>query len=794
MKSFFSAAKKTVCTAILLLFATFLYAQKFTISGYVKEKSTGESLIGANVYVKELNKGTTTNHYGFYSFTLEKGDYLLMVSFIGFKDYTQKISLTKNLNISIALEDQTVVTQEVIISSERSDKNIQGAQMGVVTLPVEKIKSLPAFLGEVDVLKTIQLLPGVQSAGEGNSGFYVRGGGPDQNLILLDEAVVYNAAHLFGFFSIFNADIIKDVNLIKGGMPAQYGGRLSSVVDISMKDGNNQQFHMDGGIGLISSRISLQGPLKKDTAAFIFSARRTYIDLIMKPFVNNIEKAKRLKGSGYYFYDLNGKLNYKFSDKDRLYLSGYYGRDVFSFKSPKSTFQVAIPWGNATASLRWNHLFSEKLFMNATAIFSDYQFAFEAVQSQFEFKMFSGIRDYNFKSDFTYMPDGRNNISFGMNYTFHTFIPSGVSAKIGDTELNTGDIVKLYANEAAVYLSDDFDITEKFKIVAGVRGTFFQHIGPFDRFIKDDFGNIIDTVVYKTGKNISHYQHVEPRFALRYAINAKSSVKLSYTQNYQYIHLASLSSVSLPTDLWIPSTNLVKPQFATQYAVGYFRNFFNNNWETSAEVYYKEMKNQIDYKEGATPEDGINDNVDYSFTFGTGKSYGLELFIKKRLGNITGWVGYTLSKTVRQFPEINNGKEYSAKYDRRHDLSVIVSDEINKKWTVSAVFVYATGNALTLPIGRYIIDGRPISQYGERNSYRMAPYHRLDISATYIQKKTDRFESSWNFSIYNVYSRYNPYFIYFEDEGDLQFGTSNPKAKQVSLFPILPSIAWNFKF
>lgn len=787
-------AKRFLFFLICILALADAFSQKFTISGYVKDKSNGENLIGANVYIKELSRGASTNAYGFYSLTLEKGEYNLVVSYIGFQDYVQKISLMKNSVINISMEEQSVLTQEVVISGERLDKNITGAEMGTVKLPVEKIKSLPAFLGEVDVMKTIQLLPGVQAAGEGNSGFYVRGGGPDQNLIILDEAVVYNASHLFGFFSVFNSDVVKDVNLIKGGMPANYGGRLSSVVDISMKDGNNQKYQVEGGIGLISSRLSVQGPIVKDTSSFIVSARRTYIDLLLAPFMDKIKPLQKAKGSGYYFYDLNAKFNYKFSDKDRLFLSGYYGRDVFSFKSPRSTFLVKIPWGNATVSLRWNHLFSEKLFLNTTAIFSDYQFEFGAEQNSFELKLFSGIRDYHLKTDFTYMPGGRHNILFGASYTFHTFIPSSVTARVGGTAINTGEIRKLYANEAAIYINDDFDITDKFKLVAGVRGTFFQHMGPFDRFLKDDFGNITDTVKFSTAENVSNYKNIEPRISLRYAINMKSSVKFSYTQNYQYIHLASLSSVSLPTDLWIPSTDIIKPQFANQVSVGYFRNFFDNNFETSVEAYYKVMQNQIDYKDGATPQDGLVDNVDYSFTFGKGTSYGMELFIKKRLGKLTGWVGYTLSKTTRQFDEINNGLEYPAKYDRRHDMSVIATYEFNKKWTFSAVFVYATGNALTLPIGRYLVDGRPINQYGDRNAYRMAPYHRMDISATWIHKKTEKFESSWNFSIYNLYSRQNPYFIYFEDEGDIQFGTSNPKAKQVSLFPILPSATWNFKF
>lgn len=784
-----------------LLFLFFLFwsvcnsfAQKYTVSGYVKEQKTGESLIGANVYVRETTKGAATNKYGVYSLTLDKGEYTLVISFIGYRELVQKINLSKNLTINATLEEETLLTDEVVISGERSDKNIQGAQMGTVKIPVEKIKSLPAFLGEVDILKTMQLLPGVQSAGEGNSGFYVRGGGPDQNLILLDEANVYNATHLFGFFSVFNADIIKDVNLIKGGMPANYGGRLSSVVDIAMKDGNNRKFQVEGGVGLIASRIALQGPIKKDTSSFIISARRTYIDMLIKPFMDDIEKLKKAKGSGYHFYDLNAKLNYRFSDRDRIFLSGYYGRDVFTYVNPKKSFKVNIPWGNATGSLRWNHQFNEKIFMNTTAIFSDYQFEFGAEQDDFEFKLFSGIRDYNVKTDFTYMPVIRHNIGFGANYTFHTFIPSSVSARIGGTTFDSGDIKKLFAHDAAVYVTDDFDLSDKIKIAGGLRGSFFSQVGPFDRYLKDAFGNTTDTVVYKKNQSIVSYRNLEPRLSLRYSLNMKSSVKFSYTRNYQYVHLASVSSVSLPTDLWIPSTDLIRPQFATQYAAGYFRNFFDNTWETSVELYYKEMKNQIDYKDGQTPEDGLTDNVDYSFTSGTGISYGVEFFIKKRLGKITGWTGYTLAKTTRRFPDINNGIEYPAKYDRRHDLSNIVSYELNKKWTFSAVFVYATGNAMTLPIGRYLIDGRPINQYGERNSFRMAPYHRMDVSATYQHKKTEKFESSWNFSIYNIYCRYNPYFIYFEDEGDIQFLTSNPRAKQVSLFPIIPSVTWNFKF
>lgn len=796
--------------------------EKFTISGYVKEEATGEFLIGANVYLKENKKGTTTNPYGFYSLTVEKGDYTLAFSFIGYRDSSIAIKLDKDLRINVSMKDVSETIKEVVVTAESSEKNIQSTQMGTFNIDVDQIKKLPAFMGEVDILKTIQLLPGVQSAGEGNSGFYVRGGGPDQNLILLDEAVVYNASHLFGFFSVFNADAVKNVNLIKGGMPAQYGGRLSSVLDINMKEGNNKKFNVDGGIGLISSRLTIQGPIKKDTSSFIVSARRTYIDVLAKPF---IPKSKPARNSGYYFYDLNTKINYRLSDKDRLFLSGYFGRDVFDFSSSKTEFKSFVTWGNATACLRWNHLFSDKLFVNTSAIFSDYKFEFGANQDQFEFKLFSGIRDWNGKVDFNFFPNTKHNIRFGGNYVYHTFTPSGASARSGEVEFDLGEIIKLYAHDAAIYLNDDYAITDLFAVSIGVRGSYFAHIGPFDRFVKNDFGTVTDTIVYEKGDKIADYSGIEPRFSFRYTINENSSIKGGYTQNYQYIHLASISAISLPTDVWFPCTEIVKPQFSTQYAIGYFRNFKKGTYESSVEIYYKDMRNLIEYKEGAQPEDGVKDNPDYSFVFGKGWSYGAEFFFKKSLGKLNGWVGYTLAWTERQFADLNKGKIFPAKYDRRHDLSVVLTYDLSEKWSFSMIFIYATGNAGTVAIGRYMIEGWIINEYGERNSYRLAAYHRLDLSVTLtperkkrIEKKKKRlearyqkkgkdvsaievpkrwaknYESSWNFSVFNVYNRMNPYYIYFDTQGDLYSGTMQTKAYQVSLFPVLPSVTWNFKF
>ena len=762
--------------------------ERFTISGYVQEEKSGENLIGVSIYDETSNKGTTSNQYGFYSITLEKGTYKIVYSFIGLNTITKKLTLDKNIRLNISLSEKSILADEVVISSEKQDKNIESSDMGQAKLKVENIKQLPVILGEVDVLKSAQLLPGIQSGGEGNSGLYVRGGGPDQNLILLDEAVVYNAAHLFGFFSVFNADAIKDINIIKGGMPAEYGGRLSSVLDISMKDGNNKKYEADGGIGLLSSRLTLQGPIQKNKSSFIFSGRRTYVDILSKPFM---KEDNAFNGSGYYFYDLTTKVNYRISDKDRIFLSGYFGRDVFSFRNSDSGIGIEIPWGNATTSLRWNHLFNDKLFLNTSIIFSDYRFEFNINQSDFELKIFSGINDWNTKVDFLYQPNQRHTIKFGSNYTYHEFTPGNASGKSGDVVFEPDEIFKQYSNEGAIYLSDDFDLTDDLKIHAGLRYSSFQHSGYIS--FRDYLKNEIEV-------NNNNYRHLEPRLSFRYKLNSTSSVKGAYTQNYQYIHLASTASVSLPTDLWVPSSAGIEPKFADQYAIGYFKNLKDNVYETSIEAYYKEMTNLIEYKEGVLPEDNTNSSSDDAFVFGNGDSYGIELLIRKNKGKTTGWIGYTLSKTTRYFDEINNGIAFPAKYDRKHDLSITATHKLSEKWTLSGVFIYATGNAITLPTERYMIGGNIFTEYTSRNGFRIDPYHRLDIGATYTVKKNKRFQSSWNFSIYNIYSRKNPYFIYFDleapenQDGSIQEGNLTPKAYEVSIFPILPSVTWNFNF
>ncbi len=794
------------------LFSQDLKTKRFTLSGFVKDSTSGEFLLGSSVYIKELQKGTNTNAYGFFSLTLDEGTYTIITAYIGYNEKQFVVNLNKDISQNFMVIPKVFVTKEVQISAKRADRNVQSSEMGRVEVDIDQIKKLPALLGEVDVLKAIQLLPGVQSAGEGNSGFYVRGGGPDQNLILLDEGTVYNASHLFGFFSVFNSDAVKNITLTKGGIPAQYGGRLSSVLDISMKEGNNQKFHAQGGIGYIASRLTLEGPLVKNKSSFMISARRTFIDLFLRePF---IKPESRIAGNSYFFYDLNAKLNYTLSQKDRLFVSGYLGRDIFNFKSRDTGFRVKIPWGNSTASLRWNHLFSDKLFMNTSVLFTDYKFEFGASQQDFDFKIFSGIRDYSAKVDVNWFPNILHNVKFGANYIYHRFTPTNAAARSGDVVFDLGKITRFYAHDAAVYFNDEWDINDRFRLNAGVRGTMFEHVGPFTRYVQDPAfpGKIIDTIDYSQGAKVKMYMHAEPRVSLRYSLTPTSSIKAAFTQNYQYIHLASFGSVSLPTDVWVPSTDIVKPQFGTEYSVGYFRNFNNNTFETSVELYYKEMENQVEYREGATPDQDIKNNPDNNFVFGRGWSYGAEFFVKKAKGKFTGWIGYTLAYTKRKFPEINKGETYSAKYDRRHDASLVLTYDRNAKWTFGAVWVYATGDALTLPAERYFVSSGPpvtvesngditlnnnfniLSGYGKRNDFRQKAFHRLDLSATLHVLKQRRWQSEWVFSIYNFYGRQNPYFIYFNVDGNSTDGTLKVQAKQVSLFSFIPSVTYNFKF
>lgn len=809
--------KKTLFLISLFFVFTQAKAQsnfeKFTISCYVSDQETGELLIGANVYEKESLTGGSSNLYGFYSMTLAKGKHTVVASFLGYQNFEKEIDLQENVRLDIELASLARNLETVEIKADKK-KNIDGTQMGTVTMEIEKIKALPAFLGEVDIIKAIQLLPGVQSGGEGNSGLYVRGGGPDQNLILLDDAVVYNVSHLFGFFSVFNADAVKNVELIKGGIPANYGGRLSSVLDISMKDGNKKKFSGSGGIGLISSRLTLEGPVQKGKSSFIVSGRRTYIDLLLAPFAANNPD---FDGTGYFFYDLNAKFNHTFSDKDKIFISGYFGRDKFQFRDPAADFSIKVPWGNATTSARWNHIFGQKLFMNATATFSDYDFAFKGEQEQFVFNLFSGVRDYTGKADFTFYPSVRHNVKFGAGNIYHRYQPNNLEASSGDTDFITGEQEKIFANEIYAYALDEFDITDKIKVNLGLRFTRFSQIGPFKRFLKDPLNNeltsreTIEIIDYKKGETIKTYDRLEPRFSMRYKLNSNSSLKAAVTRNVQFIHLASLSPIALPTDLWLPSTDQIKPQDGYQYNVGYFRDFNDNRFNASVEIFYKTMDNLVAYGDGVNPEDIINDNLDNFLVFGEGQAYGLELFINKKIGRTSGWIGYTWSKTEKRFDAILDGEYFPARFDRRHDASLVLSHKLNDKWTFGMTWVYGTGDAISLAESWYLLpqENAFLFEYGDRNAQRMRDFHRFDASATYyvnpIKVKKDpntgedievlrKWETNWNFSVYNAYNRKNPYILYYDILSDPGNPQASIKVKQLSLFPVLPSVTWNFKF
>lgn len=767
---------------LFLVGTTLSLAQsRYTISGYVKDKETGEDLIEANIYVKGNPRlGTTTNVYGFYSLSVPKGEQTLVFSYLGYTDKELEMNVEENTRLNVEMGVGVEIT-EVVVYGEAPDKNVQSTNMGRVDMDVEQIKTMPMLLGEADVFKAMQLLPGVQSAGEGNSGFYVRGGGPDQNLVLLDEAVVYNTGHLLGFFSVFNPDVVKNTTLIKGSMPANYGGRLSSVVDVQMKEGSTKRYGVEGGIGLISSRLSVEGPIVKNKSSFILSGRRTYGFDLAQPFIKKTDAA----GTNYYFYDLNGKVNYKFSDKNRLYFSTYLGRDVLTYKSKARGFNLDLPYGNLTSTLRWNHLFSDKLFMNVSAIYNQYDFQISFTQDPFKGKVFSGIKDWNGKIDFDYYPHPKHEVKFGLQYTYHTLTPQNLSAQSGETNFNIPK-QSTSAHENGIYILDDWKINDDLTVNVGFRLSTFLQAGPYT--------SKVDSTQYKKGEIVSTYFGYEPRISAKYSLSESTSLKGGFAQTYQYLHLVSPSTSTLPSDVWMPSSEYIRPQIAQQYALGYFKNWNDNEYETSVEVYYKNMQNQIDYQESYVNQPGADAETD--FVFGTGHSYGVELFLNKKKGKLTGWIGYTLSKTERQFPDINEGKSYPTTYDRTHDLSLVANYKLNDKWLFSSVFVYGTGNAFTPVKSFYFIENNFVPKYGVRNSARIDDYHRWDISATYTpkgNKQNKRFKSSWTLSVYNVYNRKNVFFTYYQPETDVSSGDSSIKAYKVSIFPIIPSISWNFK-
>ncbi len=756
---------------------------KYTISGYVRDARSGEELPGAVISVKELpSVGITTNSFGFYSVTVPRGEYTLIVHFIGYQTLSFPVNLTKSLNQNFSLTETVQELGEVVVASEKRNDNITKNQMGVEKLSIQEIKTMPAFFGERDVLKTLQLLPGIKSAGEGNSGFYVRGGTTDQNLILLDGATVYNASHLMGFFSVFNPDAIKDVTIYKGSIPAEFGGRLSSVLDISMKEGNDREFKVNGGIGLISSRLTIEGPIKKEKGSFIISARRTYADVIMHSLAGiNIIRDSTLKEAKLYFYDLNVKGNYRLSDKDRIFLSGYFGKDVLGITD------FGFNWGNATATLRWNHLFNDKLFSNTSLIYNDFNYTLNNGSATSPINVISKIRDYTVKQDYQYFPGEKSQIRFGFNSTFHKMVPGTITGT--DTNTIRQSLPVKNSIENAVYLSYEYKLSPKLTLNCGLRLSEFSMLGPAPFYIYNSY-NYIDSaksIIDSTNKVKSFFEP-EPRLSLSYVINERNSLKAAYARNVQYLHLLSNSTTGSPTDMWIPSSYNTIPETSGQYSLGYFHNFGNNNYEFSAEVYYKDLFHQVDYIKGAQLI--LNANVESQLIYGKGRAYGIELFIRKKYGRLNGWVSYTLARSERRFDGINDGSWYPAKQDRTHDIAVAANYGLSGGWTLSATWVYNTGNAVTFPKGAYIIADRVMFLYTERNGNRMPAYHRLDLGITKQFKKKGKWESNLNFSIYNAYMRDNAYTITFRQNEK----TKQIEAVQTTLFRIVPSVTYNFNF
>ena len=701
------------------------------IYGTVRDSLSGETLPGATVYIPSANKGAAADVDGNYEFALKPGTYEVRYSFAGYRLKTKKISLStgERLEVNVSLGNITLKRVEIKASTI---EHTSSTAMSRTDLSMETIEVLPAFLGEVDLLKTIQLLPGVQAAGEGNAGFYVRGGGPDQNLILFDDAVVYNASHLLGFFSVFNSDAIEGVELYKGGMPAQYGERLASVIDISQRKGSKEEYRGKGGIGLISSRATLEGPIAKGKSSFIVSGRRTYIDALITPFIND---ESPFGGSKYFFYDVNGRLDFDLGKNSSLFVSGYYGNDAFTFSSPQTEFATDVTWGNRLVSAGYQKLINDDLVLKINGSFTNYTFGFRGSQDEFNLEVESQITDYRFHPELSFKI-GSHTFKTGFQYTFHDISPNNSSAVQGETTFDLGEQQQFYSHEGAAYISDVFDITDLWRIQAGLRISGFQHTGPFTRYLVDESGSKQDTIRYSRGESIADYLGLEPRLSVRYRLNDQASLKASFTQNYQYIHLANLSPLALPTDVWLPSTEIVEPQLGRQYAVGYFHTFGNGEIEASAEVYYKEMENLIEYKENTQPSDGVDNNEDNLLTFGRGESYGIELFIRKNFGKTTGWIGYTLSRTERQFDAINSGRWYPATFDRRHDIALVVAHKLSDKWTFSGNFIFGTGRAITLPVSGYFVENTLVYQYSDRNSFRMRDYPRLDLLATYSTSPT----------------------------------------------------------
>ncbi len=790
--------KKIITFLVVLLSSFFSFAQeKFTLSGTIIDANSNETLIGVNVVIPELKTGVTTNEYGFYSITVPQGKYTVQISYLGYQTIEESISLNQNIKNNFNLYSNETALKEVIITDNKTKIDIKKPEMSVNKLSISTIKKMPVVLGEVDVLKSILLLPGVTNAGEGASGFNVRGGGADQNLILLDEATIFNSSHVFGFFSVFNPDAIKDLKLYKGGIPARYGGRASSVLDIYQKDGNSKGFHVNGGIGLISSRILAEGPLVKDKGSFLIGGRSSYAHLFLK-------LSEEQKNNSAYFYDLNTKLSYKLDANNSLYLSGYFGRDVFSLN--KSFTNI---YGNATLNLRWNHLFSERLFSNLSLIYSDYYYGLDL--DFVGFKWDSGIKNYNIKYDFKNYISDKFKLNYGINGIYYEFNPGTIQPSDADSGINFDQLDKKYAFEPALYINADHEISSKIALSYGLRYSMFYRLGQSTVNIYENDNPVIfnselqiyekatpiSTKFYDRNKVIQSYNYLEPRFSLAYQINEDQSIKASYNRMVQYLQLISNTSSPTPLDVWTPSDSFIKPQIADQVALGYFKNFENDMYSLEVETYYKEVQNRLDYIDGA---DLIaNKAIEQIILNGQLRSYGLEIMFRKNEGKFNGWISYTLSKSEQQTPGrtsietgINNGQWYNSVYDKLHNIAITTSYNLNENWSFGANFALQTGQPVTYPVGQYEYLGINVPSYGLRNENRLPAYHHLDIAATLTPRKNKNREwkGEWVFSIYNLYNRKNAASINFRQNSD----TGSNEAVKTSIFGVVPAVSYNFKF
>jgi outer membrane cobalamin receptor len=782
--------KRILLFSIIFSLGTIIYAQKkYSFSGYIKDASTGEELIGANVYIDEIKSGTVTNSYGFFSISLPAKTYRIRISYIGYDSQEFSVNLNKDIRKNIQLQSSSEVLDEVKILGEREDQNVSSNQMSVNKLEMKTILKIPALMGEVDVLRTIQMLPGVQTAGEGSIGFYVRGGGVDQNLILLDEATVYNASHLGGIFSVFNPDAIKDIKLYKGGISSAYGGRLSSLLEIRMKEGNKKKFSATGGIGLVSSRLTLESPIIKDKGSFIVSGRRMYVDLFFPLLKDSfIQKSKA------HFYDFNVKANYELNESNRIFVSGYFGRDIVSFGE-----MMGMDYGNQTVTTRFNHVFSSKVFSNFTLIYSKFDYGMGAPSGVNAFNWASGINDLSFKNDYTWFINPKNKLQFGGQIMHHTFRPGLLTPESDESIITETELDNTFALEYGLYVENDQKVGQKLLLKYGLRFSAFQNLGPGTYYVYDKSNPQeyipADSVTYSKGELFNTNTAFEPRLSINYLVNEKSSVKLSYNRTVQYIHLTTNTMTITPMDIWFPSSPNVKPQKADQVAIGYFRNFKNNSYETSVELYYKKMYNAIDYKDHA--ELILNRYFEGELRFGNAYSYGAEFLLKKQVGKFTGWLSYTYSRVFREIPEINNGIKYPSNYDKPNDISLILSYNLMEGFNISMSWFYSTGSPRTMPTGRFEYNGMIAPVYSDRNSVRLPDYHRMDLAVTYDFRKTKKngepkkFLSSLNLSIYNLYNRHNAYSITFEQIEGRPYET---QAVKTYLFKTVPSITYNFKF